>query len=200
VCKSLPVALDGLRRCPWPGEDSLYLAYHDTEWGVPEWDERALFEKLLLDGFQAGLSWLTILRKRENFRRAFDDFQPERIARWRPARIQRLMADPGIVRNRAKLEGSIRNARGYLELRERTGSFARFLWEFVGGEPKVNHRKTIRSVPAETRESRAMSQALREAGFTFVGPTICYAFMQATGMVDDHLVQCFRHTDRTGGF
>jgi DNA-3-methyladenine glycosylase I len=194
------VASEALRRCPWPGEDPLYLAYHDTEWGVPEWDDRALFEKLLLDGFQAGLSWITILRKRENFRRAFDGFAPERIARWRPGRIRKLMANPGIVRNRAKLEGSIRNARGYLAVREKTGSFSRYLWGFVGGEPRVNHRRSHRQVPAETKESRAMSTALREAGFTFVGPTICYAFMQATGMVDDHLVQCFRHSERTGGF
>jgi DNA-3-methyladenine glycosylase I len=189
-----------MRRCPWPGEDPLYVAYHDTEWGVPEWDDRALFEKLLLDGFQAGLSWITILRKRENFRRAFDAFQPERIARWRPARIERLMKDAGIVRNRAKIEGSVKNARAYLEILEREGSFARFLWTFVGGEPRVNHRRSVREVPAETAESQAMSGALREAGFTFVGPTICYAFMQAVGMVDDHLVACFRHTDRTGGY
>jgi DNA-3-methyladenine glycosylase I len=167
---------------------------------VPEWDDRALFEKLLLDGFQAGLSWITILRKRENFRRAFDGFDPERVARWRPARIQKLMSNVGIVRNRAKLEGSIRNARGYLAVREKTGSFSRYLWGFVNGEPKVNHRRSMRQLPAETKESRAMSTALRGAGFTFVGPTICYAFMQATGMVDDHLVQCFRHTERTGGY
>jgi DNA-3-methyladenine glycosylase I len=200
VQRSLPVSKDALRRCPWPGEDPLYLAYHDTEWGVPEWDDRALFEKLLLDGFQAGLSWITILRKRENFRQAFDGFQPERIARWRPARVERLMADTGIVRNRAKIEGSVRNARAYLAVREREGSFARFVWAFVGGEPRVNHRRTVRQVPAETAESQAMSGALRDAGFTFVGPTICYAFMQAVGMVDDHLVYCFRHTDRTGGY
>ena len=189
-----------LVRCPWPGTDPLYLAYHDTEWGVPEWDDRALFEKLSLDGFQAGLSWITILRKRESFRRAFDGFEPERIARWRPARVVRLMADPTIVRNRAKISGTVTNARAYLALRSQQGSFARFLWGFVGGAPRVNHRRALRQLPAETAESRAMSAALREAGFTFVGPTICYAFMQATGMVDDHLVSCFRHTGRTGGF
>jgi DNA-3-methyladenine glycosylase I len=194
------VVSEALRRCPWPGEDPLYIAYHDTEWGVPEWDDRALFEKLLLDGFQAGLSWITILRKRDTFRQAFDGFQPERIARWGPAQIAKLMANPGIVRNRAKLEGSIRNAHGYLALHEQQGGFSRFLWKYVGGEPKVNHRRSIRQLPAETKESRAMSKDLRQAGFTFVGPTICYAFMQATGMVDDHLVQCFRHSDRTGGF
>jgi DNA-3-methyladenine glycosylase I len=194
------VASEALRRCPWPGEDPLYVAYHDTEWGVPEWDDRALFEKLLLDGFQAGLSWITILRKRDNFRQAFGGFQPERIAGWGPAQIAKLMANPGIVRNRAKLEGSIRNARGYLALHEQQGGFSGFLWKYVGGEPKVNHRRSIRGLPTETKESRAMSTGLRQAGFTFVGPTICYAFMQATGMVDDHLVQCFRHSDRTGGF
>ena len=188
-----------LRRCPWAGEDPLYVAYHDREWGVPEWDERALFEKLLLDGFQAGLSWITILRKREAFREAFEGFLPERIAAWGSAEVKRLMGNPAIVRNRAKLEGSIRNARGYLDLKAR-GSFADFLWQFVRGEPKVNHRRSIRQVPAETKESQAMSKALRQAGFTFVGPTICYAFMQATGMVDDHLVHCFRHTDNTGGY
>lgn len=194
------MAPEALRRCPWPGEDPLYVAYHDTEWGVPEWDDRALFEKLILDGFQAGLSWITILRKRDNFRQAFDGFEPERIARWGPARIQQLMGNPGIIRNRAKLEGSVKNARGYLALRETKDGFADYLWSFVGGEPKVNHRRSIRQLPAETKESRAMSKTLKEKGFTFVGPTICYAFMQATGMVDDHLVQCFRHSDRTGGF
>ncbi len=200
LCNAWGVVEKTLRRCPWPGDDPLYLAYHDSEWGVPEWDDRALFEKLVLDGFQAGLSWLTILRKRQNFRKAFEGFHPEDIARWRPARLRALMANPGIVRNRAKLEGSIRNARGYLALQERHGSFARFLWGFVGGEPKVNHRRSVRQLPAETAESRAMSSALRQEGFTFVGPTICYAFMQATGMVDDHLVHCFRHSDRQGGY
>ncbi len=194
------MAPEALRRCPWAGEDPLYVGYHDTEWGVPEWEDRALFEKLVLDGFQAGLSWITILRKRENFRHAFDGFRPERIARWGPARIAQLLANPGIVRNRAKVEGSVRNARSYLALREKEGDFSRFLWKFVGGEPKVNHRRSMRQLPAETKESRAMSQALRQAGFTFVGPTICYAFMQATGMVDDHLVSCFRHSDLTGGY
>jgi len=194
------VADPDLVRCPWPGTDPLYVAYHDAEWGVPERDDRALFEKLLLDGFQAGLSWITILRKRESFRRAFDGFRAERIARWRPARLERLMANPAIIRNRAKIVGSVTNARAYLALREREGSFSRFLWQFVGGMPKVNHRTSVRQIPPETRESRAMSSALREAGFTFVGPTICYAFMQATGMVDDHLVSCFRHSDRVGGY
>jgi DNA-3-methyladenine glycosylase I len=201
VCKHrLSVTSEALRRCPWPGEDPLYVAYHDTEWGVPEWDDRALFEKLLLDGFQAGLSWITILRKRENYRKAFEGFHPERIARWRPARIEKLMGNAGIVRNRAKLEGSVKNAKAYLSLREQPGGFSGFLWKFIGGEPRVNHRRSIRQLPAETKESQAMSKELRQAGFTFVGPTICYAFMQATGMVDDHLVYCFRHSDWTGGY
>jgi DNA-3-methyladenine glycosylase I len=186
---------DHLTRCAWPGEDPLYVAYHDEEWGVPERSDRALFEKLLLDGFQAGLSWITILRKRPAFRRAFDGFDPERMARWRPARLARLMADPGIVRNRAKIEASVRSARAYLRLLETEGSFARFLWGFVGGETRVNHFRSLRLVPPETAESRAMSKALRERGFGFVGPTICYAFMQATGMVNDHLVSCFRHRE-----
>ncbi len=184
-----------LVRCSWPGEDPLYVAYHDEEWGVPESDDRALFEKLLLDGFQAGLSWITILRKREAFRRAFDGFDPERMASYRPARLARLMADPGIVRNRAKIEAAVRSARAYLRLVEEEGSFSRFLWGFVGGAPRVNHFRSLRQVPAETAESRAMSKALRERGFGFVGPTICYAFMQATGMVNDHLVTCFRHRE-----
>jgi DNA-3-methyladenine glycosylase I len=171
------------------------VAYHDEEWGVPEWDDRALFEKLLLDGFQAGLSWLTILRKRQNFRRAFEGFDPERMARFRPAKIARLMADPGIVRNRAKVGGSVASARAYLRLVEDEGSFARFLWSFVGGTPRVNKWRSLSRVPAETPESRAMSKALRARGFTFVGPTICYAFMQATGMVNDHLLACFRHRE-----
>ncbi len=186
---------ESLVRCPWPGEDPLYVAYHDEEWGVPERDDRALFEKLLLDGFQAGLSWITILRKREAFRRAFDGFDPERMARYRPARLARLMADPGIVRNRAKIAASVASARAFLRFREAEGSFARFLWGFVGGEPRVNRFRSVRQVPAETAESRAMSKALRERGFGFVGPTICYAFMQATGMVNDHLVTCFRHRE-----
>ncbi len=186
---------ESLVRCPWPGEDPLYVAYHDEEWGVPERDDRALFEKLLLDGFQAGLSWITILRKREAFRRAFDGFDPERMARYRPARLARLMADPGIVRNRAKIEASVASARAFLRFREAEGSFARFLWGFVGGEPRVNRFRSLRQVPAETAESRAMSKALRTRGFGFVGPTICYAFMQATGMVNDHLVTCFRHRE-----
>jgi DNA-3-methyladenine glycosylase I len=184
---------DGVKRCPWPKDDALYVAYHDEEWGVPEFDDRALYEKLILDGFQAGLSWITILRKRENFRRAFDGFVPEKIARYRPAKIERLMQDAGIVRNRAKIEGTVLSARGYLEVMEKGPGFSKLLWDFVDGKPKVNHYKTTRQVPNETPISRAMSKELAQRGFKFCGPTIVYAFMQATGMINDHLVTCYRH-------
>lgn len=180
-------------RCPWCGDDPLYVAYHDDEWGVPEWDDRALFEKLILDGFQAGLSWITILRKRDHFRRAFDGFVPEKIVRYSPRKIEALMNDPGIVRNRLKVEGSVKNARAYLDMRERGVSFSDFLWDFVDGAPIQNNFKTMKQVPAETAESKAMSKALKQAGFTFCGPTITYAFMQAVGMVNDHMVTCPRH-------
>jgi len=182
-----------LARCPWPKDDALYLAYHDEEWGVPEYDDRALYEKLMLDGFQAGLSWITILRKRENFRRAFDGFVPEKIARYTPKKLERLMQDAGIVRNRAKIEGAVLSARGWLDAMEKGPGFSELLWDFVGGTPKVNRYKTIRQVPAETAISRAMSKELAQRGFKFVGPTIVYAFMQAVGMVNDHLVSCHRH-------
>ena len=182
-----------LARCPWPKDDALYLAYHDEEWGVPEYDDRALYEKLVLDGFQAGLSWITILRKRENFRRAFDGFVPEKIARYTPKKVERLMQDAGIVRNRAKIEGAMLSARGWLDAMEKGPGFSELLWDFVGGAPKVNRYKTIRQVPAETAISRAMSKELAQRGFKFVGPTIVYAFMQAVGMVNDHLVSCHRH-------
>ena len=180
-------------RCPWPSDDALYVAYHDEEWGVPEYDDRALYEKLVLDGFQAGLSWITILRKRENFRRAFDGFVPEKIARYTPKKIERLMQDAGIVRNRAKIEGTVLSARAWLEAMEKGGGFSNLLWDFLGGEPKVNRFKTIRQIPAETAVSRAMSKELAQRGFKFVGPTIVYAFMQAVGMVNDHLITCHRH-------
>jgi DNA-3-methyladenine glycosylase I len=183
----------GLKRCPWPGEDALYVAYHDEEWGVPEYDDRALYEKLMLDGFQAGLSWITILRKRENFRRAFDHFAPEKIARYRPAKIERLMQDAGIVRNRAKIEGSVVSARAWLEIMDKGPGFSKYLWDFVDGRPKVNHFRIKSQVPAETKISQAMSKDLAQRGFKFVGPTIVYAFMQAVGMVNDHLVNCHRH-------
>jgi DNA-3-methyladenine glycosylase I len=189
---------DGLHRCPWPGQDPFYVAYHDDEWGVPERDDRALYEKLMLDGFQAGLSWITILRKRENFRRAFDGFQPEKIARYRPKRIERLMQDAGIVRNRQKIEGAVASARAYLDIMEKGPGFSKLLWGFVDGEPKVNLFRTVKQVPAETPVSRAMSKELAGRGFKFVGPTIAYAFMQATGMVNDHLVDCHRHPHMVG--
>lgn len=184
---------DGLKRCPWPKQDPLYVAYHDEEWGVPEYSDRALFEKLVLDGFQAGLSWITILRKRENFRRAFDGFAPEKIARYAPRRVEKLMQDAGIVRNRMKIEGTVLSARAYLDVMEKGPGFSRLLWDFLDGKPKVNHFRSTSQVPAETALSRAMSKELARRGFKFVGPTIVYAFMQATGMVNDHVVSCHRH-------
>jgi DNA-3-methyladenine glycosylase I len=190
---------DGLDRCPWSKKDPLYVAYHDTEWGVPEWDDRALFEKLILDGFQAGLSWITILRKRENFRQAFDGFEPEVIARYGERKVTALMNDAGIVRNRAKIEGTILSARGYLDIMEKGPGFSKLLWGIVDGKPQVNHRRSIAEVPAETPASRAMSKELSARGFKFVGPTIVYAFMQAVGMVNDHLVTCHRHPDNGPG-
>jgi DNA-3-methyladenine glycosylase I len=184
---------DSLKRCPWPKEDPLYLAYHDEEWGVPEYDDRALYEKLVLDGFQAGLSWITILRKRENFRRAFDNFNPEKIARYPNRKIESLMKDAGIIRNRAKIEGAVRSARAYLQIMESGQGFSVLLWDFLDGKPKQNRFKSIKQVPAETEISRKMSKELIARGFKFVGPTIVYAFMQAVGMVNDHLVGCHRH-------
>jgi len=186
-------------RCPWPGEIPDYVAYHDQEWGVPEHDDRALFEKLILDGFQAGLSWLTILRKRENFRRAFDNFRPEVIAGYDDAKIAALMADAGIVRNRAKVLGTIRNAQGWLAIMEtRPGGFHDLVWDAGGGRVRQNCWRNMAEVPAETAESRALSKALKSHGFTFVGPTIVYAFMQAVGVVNDHLTGCFRHRELQG--
>jgi len=183
---------DGLVRCTWPGVDPLYLAYHDEEWGVPEWDDRALFEKLALDGFQAGLAWITILRKRPAFRAAFDGFDPEKVARYGERKVAALLADPGIVRHRGKIEATIGLARVTLDLREQ-GGLAKHLWSFVGGRPIDGMRKSTREVPAETEVSQAISKDLKARGARFVGPTIVYAFMQATGMVNDHLVDCHRH-------
>jgi DNA-3-methyladenine glycosylase I len=185
---------DGLTRCPWPGkDDALYIAYHDSEWGVPEYDDRALYEKLVLDGFQAGLSWITILRKRDNFRRAFDGFAPEKIARYDARKKAALMKDAGIVRNRLKIEGAVLSARAWLDVMEKGPGFSALLWDFLDGTPKVNRFRTTKQVPAETALSRAMSKELTARGFKFVGPTIVYAFMQAVGMVNDHLVKCHRH-------
>ena len=183
---------DGIARCPWPKLDPLYVHYHDEEWGVPEYEDRALYEKLILDGFQAGLSWITILRKRENFRRAFDGFNPEKIARYTPRRVEKLMQDAGIVRNRMKIDGAILSARAYLKVMEGEG-FSRLLWNFVDGKPKVNHFRSTSQVPAETAVSRRISKELAARGFKFCGPTIVYAFMQAVGMVNDHVVSCHRH-------
>lgn len=189
---------DGLPRCPWPKDDALYVAYHDEEWGVPEFDDRALYEKLVLDGFQAGLSWITILRKRDNFRRAFDGFVPQQIARYRPAKIERLMQDPGIVRNRAKIEGAVLSARAWLEIMDKGPGFSKMLWDLVGGRPKVNHYRRISQIPAQSATSRRMAKELAQRGFKFCGPTIVYAFMQATGMVNDHLISCHRHAALAG--
>jgi DNA-3-methyladenine glycosylase I len=183
---------DGLMRCPWPGPDPLYVAYHDEEWGVPEYDDRALFEKLILDGFQAGLSWITILRKRPGFRAAFDGFDPKKIVRWDAAKKSALMQDPGIVRNRAKIEATQALAHIYLDL-QKNGGFARHLWGFVDGRPIQNARQSLRDIPAENDVSRSIAKDLKARGGNFVGPTIIYAFMQATGMVNDHLVGCCRH-------
>jgi DNA-3-methyladenine glycosylase I len=186
---------DGRPRCAWPGQDPLYVAYHDKEWGVPEYDDRALFEKLVLDGFQAGLSWITILRKRDNFRRAFDGFAPAKIARYTPKKVERLMQDEGIVRNRLKIEGTILSAQAWLKVMEDGPGFSRFLWDFVDGRPQVNRLASIKAAPAETELSRKISKELVRRGFKFCGPTIVYAFMQAVGMVNDHLVTCFRHPE-----
>lgn len=184
---------DGFMRCPWAGiADPLYARYHDEEWGVPKTDDRALFEKLVLEGFQAGLSWLTILKKRENFRKAFHNFDAARIACYGEKDIARLMADTGIVRNKLKVEATIANARALLQLQERT-SLAAFLWGLADGRPQINDHRSSKTVPAETPVSKAMSKALLAQGFRFVGPTTIYAFMQAVGMVNDHLVGCFRH-------
>ena len=182
-------------RCPWCGTDPLYVHYHDTVWGRPEYDDQALFEKLCLDGQQAGLSWITILRKQESYRQAYAGFDPEQIVRFDEDDIARLMADPGIIRNRLKVHSIIRNARGFLALRDQGISFSEFLWQFVNGRPIQNRWQTLAEVPVTTPESEAMSKALKKAGFNFVGPTIVYAFMQATGMVNDHLVSCHAHTE-----
>jgi DNA-3-methyladenine glycosylase I len=182
------------QRCPWPGEDPLYVAYHDVEWGVPETDDRALYEKLVLDSFQAGLSWITILRKRDAFRRAFDGFDPARVARYPERKIAALLADPGIVRHRGKIEGAIRNARAYLQVMDREpGGFSSLIWKFVDGRPVQHRPRSIREIPAETELSRRLSKELRARGFSFCGPTVVYAFAQAIGLVNDHLVSCFRH-------
>jgi DNA-3-methyladenine glycosylase I len=181
-------------RCGWPSSP-ISIAYHDREWGVPLKDDRKLFEFLVLDAAQAGLSWEIILRKREGFRAAFDDFDPEKIARYDDKKIKKLLADPGIIRNRLKIESAINNARAFLAVQKEFGSFARYIWQFVEGKPKINARRSLKDIPATTPESDAMSKALKKRGFRFVGSTICYAFMQAAGMVNDHAIDCFRHAE-----
>ncbi len=185
-----------LRRCGWAEGDPLYLAYHDEEWGVPVHDDRKFFEMLCLEGAQAGLSWLTILRKRAHYRVTFDGFDPAKVAEYDETKVASLLADPGIVRNRLKVEAFIRNARAFLGVQAEFGSFDAYIWRFVGGAPLVNRRRTLQELPAQTPESVAMSKDLRRRGFIFVGPIICYAFMQACGLVNDHLVSCFRHPDQ----
>jgi DNA-3-methyladenine glycosylase I len=182
-------------RCSWCGDDPLYVAYHDRQWGVPVRAERALFEMLVLEGAQAGLSWLTILRKREGYRRAFAGFDPAKVARFDARRVERLLSDPGIVRNRLKIEAAVRNARGVLALRGTHGGLARFLWGFVGDRPLQNRWDSLAKMPAHTPQSDAMSVGLRRLGFGFVGPTVCYAFMQAVGLVNDHTTDCYRHAE-----
>ncbi|HYI05752.1 MAG TPA: DNA-3-methyladenine glycosylase I [Reyranella sp.] len=184
---------DGKPRCGWASADPLYEKYHDREWGRPLEDDHALFELLTLEGCQAGLSWITVLRKRENYRKAYDGFDPAKIAKYTPAKLAKLLADPGIIRHKGKIEASVTNAQAYLALVEREGSFSKFLWSFVGGKPLRHPRKSLKDVPSKSPESDAMSKALQKAGFKFVGSTICYAFMQASGMVDDHVVGCHRH-------
>jgi len=184
-------------RCGWSTSNEQMILYHDTEWGVPVHEDRQLFGKLVLDGFQAGLSWAIILRKRDAFLKAFDGFNPDKMARYDARQVAKILRDPGIVRNKQKVKSAVGNARAFLKMKDAGESLDQFLWQFVGGKPKVNARKTLRGVPAETKESTAMSKALVERGFRFVGPTICYAFMQAVGMVNDHLVTCYRYAELT---
>ena len=182
-------------RCEWAGSDPLYVKYHDREWGVPVRRDRKLFEMLTLEGAQAGLSWITILKKRTHYRTVFDSFDPERVARYDRRKIERLLRDPGIVRNRAKVVSTVGNARQFLKIREEFGTFSRFCWGFIDGRPKINHWRTMKDVPAKTAESEALSKELLARGMRFVGPTICYAFMQSVGMVNDHTATCFRHAE-----
>lgn len=189
---------DDRPRCNW-AQGPWDIPYHDTEWGVPVHDDRTHFEFLVLEGAQAGLSWLTILKKREGYRRLFADFDAATVARFTPKRIEKILLDPGIIRNRAKVESTVRNARHFLEVQEEFGSFAAYMWQFVGGKPKVNKWRRIDQLPAATQESEALSADLRKRGFRFVGPTVCYAHLQATGLVNDHLVSCFRYAELTSG-
>ncbi|MCU7916526.1 MAG: DNA-3-methyladenine glycosylase I [Candidatus Thiodiazotropha sp. (ex Gloverina cf. vestifex)] len=182
-------------RCTWAGSDPLYQSYHDTEWSVPCFDDQRLFEFLILEGAQAGLAWITILRKRANYLKNFDDFDPRKVARYSQKRIEKLLQDPGIVRNRLKVESTVTNAKAYLLMQEKHGSFSDYLWNYVDGEPIINHWRAINQVPASTPLSDQLSKDLKKAGFRFVGATICYAYMQAVGMVNDHTTDCFRHSE-----
>ena len=186
-----------IQRCAWPGADSQYLAYHDTEWGVPEYDGRALYEKLVLDGFQAGLSWITILRKRDNFRKAFHGFDPGRIARYGARDIDRLLKNDGIIRSRAKIEAAIKGARLWLDIEQEPGGFRDFIWKHVQGKPKINRFKSRDQIPAQSEMSEDLARDLKQRGFNFCGPVISYAFAQAVGMVNDHVTSCFRHQECT---
>lgn len=185
-------------RCGWSTSDPLYIKYHDDEWGVPCHNDRKLFEMLILEGFQAGLSWITILKKRKNFRKAFDNFDPKKIVKYDARKIGALMKDEGIIRNRLKINGAKINAKCFLEAKKEFGSFDKYIWGFVNGKPKINKFKSLKQVPAKTAESDAMSRDLKKRGFKFVGSTICYAYMQATGMVNDHVKECFRYPDLSG--
>jgi DNA-3-methyladenine glycosylase I len=184
-------------RCGWCGDDPLYVAYHDEEWGQACHDDARFFEMLILEGMQAGLSWITILRKRENFRQALDNFDPHKIIAYDPSKIEALMQNKGIIRNRLKIESTVKNARAFLAIQEEFGSFDAYIWQFVGGKPIINNFKTLGDIPAKTVEAEAMSKDLKKRGFKFVGPTICYAFMQACGMVNDHVADCFLHPKNT---
>ena len=180
-------------RCNWSTSDPLYINYHDNEWGVPVHDDRLLFEFLILEGAQAGLSWITILKKRENYRKAFDNFDPEKIAKYSGKKVEKLLKDEGIIRNRLKINAAVQNAKSFLTIQYEFGSFDKYIWRFVNGKPKINKWKNLKDVPPKTNESDLMSRDLKKRGFKFVGSTICYAFMQATGMVNDHIVNCFRY-------
>jgi DNA-3-methyladenine glycosylase I len=190
--------MSGITRCSWAGEDPLYVAYHDQEWGVPVHDDRTLFEFLILEGAQAGLSWITVLRKRENYRKAFANFDPSKVARFDEARRERLMQNEGIIRNRLKIEAAVINAKAFLKVQKEFGSFDAYIWSFVGGKPLVTPRRSLKDVPTSTPESDAMSKDLKKRGFKFVGTTICYAFMQACGLVDDHVATCFKASGLSG--
>jgi DNA-3-methyladenine glycosylase I len=182
-------------RCGWSTSDPIYIKYHDEEWGVPCHNDRKLFEMLILEGFQAGLSWITILRKRKNFKKAFDNFDPKKIVKYEKRKINQLMKDEGIIRNSLKINAAKINAKCFLDVQKEFGSFDKYIWQFVGGKPKVNRFRSLKQIPPKTKESDAMSKDLKARGFKFVGSTICYAFMQATGMVNDHIVKCFKHSN-----